>query len=327
MMDRDELDLVRTSMREILARYPAAEVPAHLLEGGWGELVGDDPAIAVSVLAEEQGRACTAAPILDLVLLHGAGLPLEPKTSFVLPPLRRPLDAPAPAEAGTTPVDGIVLAGSERAETFLVLGTDDTILAVSPGELQLQPILGADPGLGLQHATGTVGAAETRVVASGTAWTRALAAGRRALSAELVGLTERMLDDTVAYVLERHQFGKPIASFQTVKHRLADVRVAASAAQAALRTAWIDDDPTSAIAAKCLAGRAHRVAATNCHQVHGGIAFTVEHGFHRFIRRGQMLDGLLGRADDLVSELGRELLERGRVPRTPQLGAQVVVVR
>ena len=151
----------------------------------------------------------------------------------------------------------------------------------------------------------------------------AVAIGRRALAAELVGLSERMLDDTVGYVVERHQFGRPIATFQTVKHRLADVKVATSAARAALRTAWIDDSPTSAVAAKCLAGRAQRVAAANCHQVHGGIAFTVEHGFHRFIRRGQLLDSLLGRADDLVRELGADLLERGRVPRTPPLHEQV----
>ncbi|MFI5052916.1 MAG: acyl-CoA dehydrogenase family protein [Acidimicrobiia bacterium] len=314
MMDADELDLVRASMRELLARHAPAELPAQLLDGGWAELVGEGPATAISVLAEEQGRSLAVAPILDLVLLHGAGLQLEPDISFVLPPMRQHL----------SPIDGLVLAGHERAATFLVVGPDDEIFAVSPRELHFQPVLGSDPDLQLHRATGTVRDADTRIVAPPEAWSSALAAGRRSLASELIGLTERMLDDTVGYVLERHQFGRPIASFQTVKHRLADVRVAASAARAGLDTAWIDHDPTSALAAKCLAGRAHRLAATNCHQVHGGIAFTVEHGFHRFIRRGLMLDGLLGRADDLVSELGRHLLERGRVPRTPQLRTQMV---
>jgi alkylation response protein AidB-like acyl-CoA dehydrogenase len=53
--------------------------------------------------------------------------------------------------------------------------------------------------------------------------------------------------------------------------------------------------------------------------VHGGIAFTVEHGFHRFIRRGYMLDNLLGTADDLVREIGQNIVDAHLVPRTPGL--------
>jgi Acyl-CoA dehydrogenase, C-terminal domain len=316
-MDATELELVRVSMREVLTRHPAPEVPAQLLDGGWAELVDEDAATAISILAEEQGRAVTNAPILDLVLLHGAGLPLDPETSFLLPPLR-------PAATGTTAVDGLVLAGYERSTTLLALGPDESIVGIDPGALRFEPIRGGDPDLGLTRVTGAV-RSDTRVVAEGDAWSSALAAGRRAVAAELVGLSERMLGDTVDYVLERHQFGRPIASFQTVKHRLADVRVATTAARAGLETAWLDGTPTSAVAAKCLAGRAHRIATTNCHQVHGGIAFTTEHGFHRFIRRGQMLDALLGRADNLVVELGRRFIEQGGVPRTPPLRTERVL--
>jgi hypothetical protein len=323
MMDQDELELVRASMRQLLTEHRAGDVPAQLLESGWGELVGDDPATAVSILAEEQGRTLAATPVLDLVLLHGAGLPLDPTTAFVLPRPRRG-DAPAPGAAGdTTVIDGVVLAGHERAESFLVLEHDAAIVAVSVADLRFEALPGGDPDLGLHRATGEVRSADARVVASADASRAALATGRRTLAAELIGLSERMLDDTVGYVVERQQFGRPIATFQTVKHRLADVKVATSAARAALRTAWLDDTPTSAVAVKCLAGRAHRAAATNCHQVHGGIAFTIEHGFHRLIRRGQLLDSLLGRADDLVRDLGRELLEHRRVPRTPPLLEQV----
>jgi hypothetical protein len=317
-METTELELVRVSMREVLTRHLAPDVPAQLLEGGWSELVDEDASTAVSVLAEEQGRALTNAPILDLVLLHGAGLPLDPDTSFVLPPLR-------PTANGTTAVDGCVLAGYERSTTLLARGADDAIVAVDPRALHFEPIRGGDPDLGLSRVTGAVGGSDARVVAGADAWPAALAAGRRAVAAELVGLTERMLDDTVGYVLERHQFGRPIASFQTVKHRLADVRVATTAARAGLETAWLDGTPTSAVAVKCLAGRAHRIATTNCHQVHGGIAFTTEHGFHRSIRRGQMLDALLGRADDLVVELGRGFIEQGDVPRTPPLRTERVL--
>ncbi|HEX5586270.1 MAG TPA: acyl-CoA dehydrogenase family protein, partial [Acidimicrobiia bacterium] len=268
-MDRDELELVRASMRQLLTECGAADVPAQLLESGWGELVGDDPATAVSVLAEEQGRTLAATPVLDLVLLHGAGLPLDPTTAFVLPRLQR-ASTPSSVEGDTISIDGLVLAGHERASSFLVLAPGAAIVAVSPGDLRFEPVAGGDPDLGLHRALGEVRTADVQVVASADASRAALAAGRRALAAELIGLSERMLDDTVAYVVDRQQFGRPIATFQTVKHRLADVKVATSSAHAALRTAWLDDDATSAVAAKCLAGRASRVAATNCHQVHGG---------------------------------------------------------
>jgi alkylation response protein AidB-like acyl-CoA dehydrogenase len=75
------------------------------------------------------------------------------------------------------------------------------------------------------------------------------------------------------------------------------------------------------VAAKCLAGQAHQLAAAHCHQVHGGIAFTKEYGFHRMIRRGQLLDALLGSRVDLVAALGRQIADEGRVPRTPRLRA------
>ncbi|MEI8241331.1 MAG: acyl-CoA dehydrogenase, partial [Actinomycetota bacterium] len=54
-------------------------------------------------------------------------------------------------------------------------------------------------------------------------------------------------------------------------------------------------------------------------QVHGGIAFTTEHGFHTLIRRGQSWLGLLGHPDDLTRLLGEHLVAHSVVPRTPQL--------
>lgn len=322
MMDRAERELIRSSMRQLVTTTGAAEVPRQLLEDGWAELLDDDPASAVSLLAEEQGRALAASPALDLALLHGAGMSLEPTTAFVLPPMRRPSTPAGVCDDGVAlRVDGLVLTGHGRATT-LVVPTGEGLVEIPPSALDVTPVRGGDPDLGLNRATGDLPVADARPVAPVAAWTSALAIGRLTLAAELVGLTERMLGDTIDYVLDRHQFGRTIASFQAVKHRLADVRVAIGATRSGLATAWGDGDPLSAMAAKALAGRAHRLTAANCHQVHGGIAFTVEHGFHRLIRRGQMLDGLLGSADDLVRQLGRHIIEAGGVPRTPQLGTQ-----
>lgn len=255
-------------------------------------------------------------------MLHGAGLPIDTTTSVVLAPLRRLAERGATGTASVLVVDGLVLGGHERAERFLV-ACDDGVVVLDPPTIELTPIVGGDATLALSRAAGSLDAGPAATIAPASAWVGALAAGRRFLAGELIGVSEAMLAITVEYVLARHQFGRPIGAFQAVKHRLADVRVAISAAQSALETAWTDADPLTAMAAKCLAGRAHRLAATHCHQVHGGIAFTVDHGFHRFIRRGQMLDALLGSADHLTREIGQQLIDARRVPRTPELRSPV----
>jgi alkylation response protein AidB-like acyl-CoA dehydrogenase len=135
----------------------------------------------------------------------------------------------------------------------------------------------------------------------------------------LVGGAGQMLANTVEYVMQRHQYGRAIGSFQSVKHRLADVHVAITAARSGVAASWQHRDPLTAMAAKCLAGRAHQLASTHCHQVHGGIAFTTEHGFHRWIRRGQLLDSLLGTSAHLTDEIGRHLISSAAVPRVPAL--------
>jgi alkylation response protein AidB-like acyl-CoA dehydrogenase len=111
------------------------------------------------------------------------------------------------------------------------------------------------------------------------------------------------------------QFGQPIGAFQAVKHRLADVLVALRAAEVATDESWTGDTVFATGAAKCLAGRAFRLAAENCLQVMGAIGFTLEHDLHRFIVRGTVLDVLYGSARELRVELGRTLADRGRVPR------------
>jgi alkylation response protein AidB-like acyl-CoA dehydrogenase len=124
-----------------------------------------------------------------------------------------------------------------------------------------------------------------------------------------------MLALTADYAGLRQQYGHPIGTFQAVKHRLADVLVALRAAEVVADESW-DSEPTfMATAAKCLAGRGYHVAAENCLQVMGAIGFTWEHDLHRFIRRGMVLDALLGTWRDLRVELGRALIAAGRVPR------------
>lgn len=299
-VDADERQMIRTSLRHVLDSTAAIDVPAALMAGGWAELVDVDPAVAISLLGEEAGRARSGAPVVELAVLRGAGIAPDASTAVI--------------------VDGLALAGAERAARFVCLD-GDAITAIDAELVTLSPAGGFDPALALSTVDFDRRRAES--IAGADALERAVAAGRRALASQIVGAVQQMLTDTLAYVSERHQYGRAIGSFQTVKHRLADVRVAATAAEAGVRAAWevIDttDEAIVAIAAKCLAGRAQRLASTHCFQVHGGIAFTVEHGFQQWVRRGLLLDFLLGGHEQLTAELGRRLVAAGTVPRVPDL--------
>lgn len=139
-----------------------------------------------------------------------------------------------------------------------------------------------------------------------------LAAGRVALGWWLLGIGRAMLDLARLHALERLQFGRPVASFQAIRHRLAETVVALDGAEATLVAAH---DDLGALLAKAAAGQAAVTAARHCQQVLGGMGFTAEHGLHRHIRRALVLDGLLGSALELTREAGALLLERRSAPR------------
>ncbi|ELP69930.1 acyl-CoA dehydrogenase family protein [Streptomyces turgidiscabies] len=143
-----------------------------------------------------------------------------------------------------------------------------------------------------------------------------LGAGRRALGWWLLGTGRAMLSLARAHVLDRTQFGRPLASFQAVRHRLAETLVALEGAEATLVAA---DDDLGALLAKAAAGRAALTAARHCQQVLGGIGFTAEHDLHRHVRRALVLDGLLGSARELTREAGALAREGRSAPRLVQL--------
>jgi alkylation response protein AidB-like acyl-CoA dehydrogenase len=139
--------------------------------------------------------------------------------------------------------------------------------------------------------------APATMIASGAAASQALEAallaGAAVLAAELVGVAQRCLDMTVAYVKERRQFARPVGSFQALKHRLADVWVAISQARAASRYAaacLASGDPDAKVAvamAKAYCSQTAVHAAQECVQLHGGIGFTWEHPAHLYLKRAK----------------------------------------
>jgi hypothetical protein len=143
-----------------------------------------------------------------------------------------------------------------------------------------------------------------------------LAAGRLAVGWWLLGVGRAMLDLARTHALERLQFGRPLASFQAVRHRLAETVVALDGAEATLVAAH---DDLGALLAKAAAGQAALTAARHCQQVLGGMGFTAEHALHRHVRRALVLDGLLGSARELTREAGQLLLETRSAPRLVNL--------
>ncbi|MEV6483795.1 acyl-CoA dehydrogenase family protein [Streptomyces sp. NPDC051576] len=143
-----------------------------------------------------------------------------------------------------------------------------------------------------------------------------LAAGRVALGWWLVGTGHAMLTLARQHAVDRVQFGRPLASFQAVRHRLAETLVALDGAEATLVAAT---DELGALLAKAAAGRAALTAARHCQQVLGGIGFTAEHDLHRHVRRAMVLDGLLGSARELTREAGALLRAGGSAPRLVHL--------
>ncbi|PXY20815.1 acyl-CoA dehydrogenase family protein [Prauserella muralis] len=131
-----------------------------------------------------------------------------------------------------------------------------------------------------------------------------------ALAAEQTGVAERALELTVEYTAQRRQFGRPIGSFQALKHRMADAFVeleaARSAVHAALLSALADSAELpldAAVAAVCCARAAQHVTAEMI-QLHGGIAITWEHDAHLFFKRAHGGAQLFGQPDRHVAELG-----------------------
>jgi alkylation response protein AidB-like acyl-CoA dehydrogenase len=121
-----------------------------------------------------------------------------------------------------------------------------------------------------------------------------------ALAAEQVGGAERCLDLAVAYAKERVQFGRPIGSFQAIKHKCADMLLEVeSAKSAAYYAGWCasemnDELPSVASLAKAYCSEAYFHAAAENIQIHGGIGFTWEHPAHLYFKRAKSSELLFG---------------------------------
>jgi alkylation response protein AidB-like acyl-CoA dehydrogenase len=144
--------------------------------------------------------------------------------------------------------------------------------------------------------------------------------GAVAYAAELLGCAQRMLDASVAYAQERVQFGRPIGSFQAVKHRCADMLVDVEGMRSAVWwAAWClsvehADASVAASTAKAWCSEAGIRVCQSALQVHGGIGFTWDCDVHLHLKRAQLDSVAFGSAAhhlDRLSTLLRERLAAG----------------
>jgi alkylation response protein AidB-like acyl-CoA dehydrogenase len=127
------------------------------------------------------------------------------------------------------------------------------------------------------------------------------------LAAEQIGAASRCLDLTVAYTKERVQFGRPIGSFQALKHRMADLYVAVQSARAVVDAALAEPSATSAALARFAASEAFTKVAAEAVQMHGGIAITWEHDIQLYFKRAHGSAQLLGPPREHLRRLESEV--------------------
>jgi alkylation response protein AidB-like acyl-CoA dehydrogenase len=263
----------------------AALVVPEELGGAGGELAD------AAVVLEELGKALVPTPLLGTTLAELALLASDEPDADALERLAEG------TSIGTVLFDPDYVLNGDAAD--IVIAADGTKLSrwstftahrvetmdqtrrlarVEPTETT---DIGADPGL-----------ADTAAIL---------------LAAEQIGAAAKCLDLTVEYTKDRVQFGRPIGSFQALKHRMADLYVAVQSARAVVNDAIAEPSATSAALARVSASEAFTKVAAEAVQMHGGIAITWEHDIQLYFKRAHGSAQLLGPPREHLRRLESEV--------------------
>lgn len=270
--------------------------------------------VELCVLLEQAGAALAPIPLLPSV---GAALAIQRAGSAQQ--RERLLPALASGDAhGAIGLhrEGALLAGDVDAEAIALLDFDGGGLLAERSSPSIEPLESIDQlrryaavsaaggsGNGTSGAARDARTAITGEELPGDGRSAALAIAV-AVAAEAVGVCDRALQMTVAYVKDRRQFEVPVGSFQAVSHRCAEMLLHTEQARSAVyRAAWAADAepellPAAASLAKALASEAVLSVTASAIQAHGGIGFTWEADVHWLYKRAQMDAALLGGAGE-----------------------------
>jgi len=260
------------------------------------------------VLFEELGRALAPGPWLGTVLaahaLAQGGMARGPLAAIVAGELRvaaciDPWGGPLTWRDNRISGTRRAVLGAGIAEAFVVVD-DAAVLFVA---LSDAVAVDAVPSLDATNPIGTVTFRDAPCILRSRDASSAAALRRAATvlsCADAVGGTARTVEMSVAYAKVRHQFGKPIGSFQAVKHRCADMAVRAEVARSATTYATVSvrdgapDADFQAAVAKVLAADAYLRNSADNVQNHGGMGYTWECDAHLYVKRARAFDATLG---------------------------------
>ena len=263
----------------------AALVVPEEIGGAGGEL-----ADAAAVL-EELGRALVPTPLLGTTLAELALLAADEPDGETIERLA------AGTAIGAVVFDRDYVINGDVAD--VVLAVDDARI-VRWAEVSIAAAHTLDPTRRLARVT--PGACTTIGNDPGIADTASIL-----LAAEQVGAAARCLELTVEYTKQRVQFGRPIGSFQALKHRMADMYVAVQSARAVVGEAVASPTPISAALARLAASDAFCSVAGEAIQLHGGIAITWEHDMQLYFKRAHSSAQLLGSPREQLRRLESEV--------------------
>jgi alkylation response protein AidB-like acyl-CoA dehydrogenase len=250
-----------------------------------------------AILFEEMGRALTHSPFWSTV-------------AVVLPALPADLQGEvARGEASWTLANGPLVADLDSATRVATVG-GDSIWELDGAEREVLATNDETRPLGVVS-----GGEAGRRLSSSELLPELRSRSLTALSLEACGVGARALELAVAYAGERHQFGKPIGTYQAISHPLAATLMELELGRSlALFAAWCiaegDDRATIAAAsAKSLCADAAVAACERSIQVHGGIGFTWEHVLHRLYKRALWIQSWEASRAQLRSEVAAHLLD------------------
>ncbi len=327
----DDQRAIRDTARALLAqRASAARVRAaaehgeedlalwaEVAELGWpGIAVPEDDGgqglglVELCVLLEEQGAALAPARLLPstaaALVIARAGSPAQ--RAHWLPRLA---SGEAHAAIGwERPGEPALAAGGREPDAIVLVGEDGCRL-LDPAQAAVTPLATVDP---LRSYATVEGDGEPLPGDH----ERARDEAAIAVAAELLGVCQRALDLTLAFVKERQQFGVPVGSFQAVQHRCAEMLLHTESARSTVyAAAWAADAaperlPEAAALAKATASEAAVEVTASAIQAHGGIGFTWEAEIHWWYKRAQLSAQLLGGAGHHRARLGAQLAAGAR---------------
>jgi alkylation response protein AidB-like acyl-CoA dehydrogenase len=310
----EERQLLRQSVAALVAKHATSEANRRAMESAtgydeslWSRLceqvgvaalvvpeeiggAGGELADAAAVL-EELGRALVPTPLLGTTLAELALLASDEPDGESLERLA------TGAAIGAVVFDRNYVINGDVAD--VVLAIDDARI-VRWTDVTIEAAHTLDPTRRLARVT--PGASTTIGSDPGIADTASIL-----LAAEQIGAAARCLELTVEYTKQRVQFGRPIGSFQALKHRMADMYVAVQSARAVVGDAVQSPTPIAAALARLAASDAFCSVAGEAVQLHGGIAITWEHDMQLYFKRAHSSAQLLGPPREQLRRLESEV--------------------